>query len=68
MNPNLCGRHLDHLRAGADCIASASYQASFTGLERLGLDHPEAAELMRRSVRLAMEVRDEFWGDGRRAP
>ena len=56
--------HLDYLRAGADCIASASYQASFPGLERRGLDHLEAAELMRLSVRLAVEVRDEFWGDG----
>lgn len=60
--------HLDYLRAGADCVASASYQASFTGLERRGLDHPEAAELTRRSVLLAMEVRDEFWGDGREHP
>jgi len=56
--------HLDYLRAGADCIASASYQASFPGFERRGLDHLAAAELMRRSVRLAVEARDEFWGNG----
>ena len=56
--------HLDYLRAGADCIASASYQASFPGFKRRGLDHQQAAELMRRSVRLAVEARDEFWGDG----
>jgi homocysteine S-methyltransferase len=56
--------HLDYLRAGADCIASASYQASFPGLERRGLDHRQGAELMRQSVRLAVEARDEFWGDG----
>ncbi len=56
--------HLDYLRAGADCIASASYQASFPGLERRGLDHRQGAELMRQAVRLAVEARDEFWGDG----
>ena len=56
--------HLDYLRAGADCITSASYQASFPGFERRGLDHLAAAELMRRSVRLAVEARDEFWGNG----
>ncbi|MCZ6754236.1 MAG: homocysteine S-methyltransferase family protein, partial [Gemmatimonadetes bacterium] len=60
--------HLDYLQAGADCIASASYQASFPGLERRGLDHLEAAEVMRRSVRLAVEARDEFWGDGNQHP
>lgn len=60
--------HLDYLLAGADCIASASYQASFPGLEHRGLDHQEAAEVMRLSVRLAREARDEFWGDGRDHP
>ncbi len=56
--------HLDYLRAGADCIASASYQASFPGFERRGLDHQQAADVMRQSVRLALEARDGFWGDG----
>lgn len=56
--------HLDFLEAGADCIASASYQASFPGLERRGLDHQRAAEVIRQSVRLAVEARDDFWGDG----
>ena len=60
--------HLDYLRAGADCIASASYQASFPGFERRGLDHQQAAEVMRQSVLLAVEARDEFWGDGRDHP
>ena len=60
--------HLDYLRAGADCIATASYQASFPGLDRRGLDHRQGAELMRQSVRLAVEARDEFWGNGNDHP
>lgn len=54
--------HRDYLGAGADCITAASYQASFPGLERRGLDHRQAAEVMRRSVRIALDARDEFWG------
>jgi homocysteine S-methyltransferase len=55
--------HADYLAAGADCIASASYQASFEGFRRRGLSEDEAAELLRLSVRLAVEVRDAFWSD-----
>lgn len=53
--------HLDYLRSGADCVTSASYQATFEGLERRGLSHAEAAGLLRRSVELAIEARDLFW-------
>jgi homocysteine S-methyltransferase len=55
--------HLDYLRAGADCITSASYQATIPGLERRGLTHEEATMLLDLSVRLAIEARDEFWSD-----
>jgi homocysteine S-methyltransferase len=61
-NPGLVRAvHLDYLHAGADCIVSSSYQASFPGLERRGLDHQQATEVMRQSVQLALEVRDGFW-------
>src|SRR6516165_4358434 len=53
--------HLDYFRAGADVATSASYQASFAGFARRGLNQAQAAELMVRSVRLAQEARDLFW-------
>ena len=53
--------HYDYLVAGADCIASASYQATIEGFERRGVSRPDAIETIRASVRLAIEARDEFW-------
>jgi len=55
--------HLGYLLAGADCIASASYQATIEGFVRRGLAEDEAGELLRRSVHLALEAREEFWSD-----
>ncbi len=53
--------NLDYLRAGADCIVSASYQATIPGLMRRGLTPTEAENLLRFSVQIAQEARDEFW-------
>lgn len=53
--------HLDYLRAGADCIISASYQATIAGFMRQGLAEDQAAALLRRAVTLATEARDSFW-------
>jgi homocysteine S-methyltransferase len=55
--------NLDFLAAGADCIATATYQASLTGLRRRGLSDAEAIDVLRQSVRLAVEARDEFWAE-----
>jgi homocysteine S-methyltransferase len=55
--------HADYFAAGADCVITASYQASFEGFARRGLSRAQAAELMRLSVRLAVEARDEFWAE-----
>ncbi len=57
--------HLAFFRAGAVIATSASYQASFEGFARRGLDHREAAGLMRRSVDLARAARAEMAEDGR---
>jgi len=57
--------HLDFLAAGADCIVTSSYQASLEGFGRRGLGEGEAAELLRRSVRLGLEARDAFWSEPR---
>ena len=50
--------HRDYFEAGAEVVITSSYQASFQGFERLGLDRAQAEELMRRSVRLAREAAD----------
>src|SRR5262245_16903030 len=52
--------HLDYLRAGARIITSASYQASFEGFARHGLDHAEAVRLLNLSVALALEARAAY--------
>ena len=53
--------HLDYLDAGADCIASASYQATIEGFVGRGLTAAGARELIERSVALARDARDEYW-------
>lgn len=60
--------HRDYFEAGADVATSASYQASFEGFARRGLDAAQAAALMRLSVQLAREARDAFWADWLASP
>jgi len=48
--------HADFLRAGADVVITASYQASFAGLRDAGVDPDETVELLRRSVALARDA------------
>lgn len=55
--------HLAYLDAGADCIATLTYQATFEGLRARGLTDAECEDTLRRGVRLAVEVRDAFWSD-----
>jgi len=60
--PDLIRRlHVDYLVAGADCVVSASYQATVAGLMRKAQSEEQAIELLRRSVQLALEARDSFW-------
>ena len=55
--------HSRFLEAGADCIISATYQASFPGLARYGLSDKESERLFRFAVELAAEERNRFWRD-----
>jgi homocysteine S-methyltransferase len=55
--------HLDYFRAGADVATTATYQATFEGFARRGIERREAARLMRRAVALAADARDEFWAE-----
>jgi len=51
--------HLDYLKAGADIITTASYQASFPGFVKQGYTKEKAIELMKCSTRLGIEARNE---------
>ena len=53
--------HLDYFKAGADCAITASYQATIQGFAKRGLNEKEAFALIQKSVKLAIEARDEFW-------
>ncbi|MCG6957954.1 MAG: homocysteine S-methyltransferase [Gemmatimonadetes bacterium] len=55
--------HLDYLAAGADCIATVTYQATFEGMARRGLTDMESEEVLRSAVTLAVEARDAFWAE-----
>lgn len=59
----IAAAHRAFFRAGAQVAISASYQASFGGFESFGIDHNHAVKLMRRSVILAQNVRDELRPD-----
>jgi homocysteine S-methyltransferase len=63
-NPDLIRQvHYDYFVAGADVATTASYQATIPGLLRRGLNRKQAADVLRRSVQLAQQARDEFWRD-----
>jgi len=55
--------HYDYFKAGADCAITASYQATIEGFTKRGLNKKEAIDLIKKSVKLAIEARDEFWAD-----
>src|SRR5512147_3181691 len=55
--------HYDYFKAGADCVITASYQATIEGFMKRGLNKEESIDLIKKSVRLAIEARDEFWSD-----
>jgi homocysteine S-methyltransferase len=58
--------HLDYLRAGADCIETASYQASAFGYRQLGRDPREAERAIRQSVAIAEQARARYAGENPR--
>lgn len=52
--------HLDYLRAGADCISTASYQVSAQGYHAIGRSSGEAENALRRSVEIAEQARARY--------
>ena len=59
----ICAVHLDYFNAGADVAITASYQATVEGFAKRGLSREQAIDLMKKSVQLAKDARDEFWSD-----
>jgi homocysteine S-methyltransferase len=55
--------HYDYFKAGADCAITASYQATIEGFMKRGLSREQAWALLQKSVRLAIEAREEFWAE-----
>ncbi len=52
--------HARYLEAGADCIVTATYQATHEGLARRGLTDRDAERTMLDAVRLALRARSRF--------
>jgi len=52
--------HLEYLRAGADCISTASYQVSAMGYAELGRPASDAATALRESVAIAEAAREIY--------
>ncbi len=52
--------HLSYLNAGADCIITASYQASIPGCIEVGMTKKEAVQLLKDCVNIALDAREEY--------
>lgn len=57
--------HFDYFAAGAQCVTSASYQASYAGFAKTGLGAEETTLLLQRSVALAQTARARFEKHGK---
>ena len=55
--------HLDYFNAGADVAITASYQATVEGFAQRGLNKNQAIGLIKKSVQIAKDARDEFWSN-----
>lgn len=60
--------HRDYFEAGADVATTASYQATFQGCARHGLTASQTAQLLRASVLLAAQARDDYLHHSARQP
>ena len=56
--------HAAYFAAGAQCVTSASYQASYEGFAARGVSEAETTRLLRRSVALADRARTRYGGRG----
>lgn len=57
--------HRDYYEAGSDICLSASYQATVPGFEAKGFTAEESEDLLRRSIALVQEAREDFLSEGK---
>lgn len=57
--------HTAYLAAGADCIITATYQASIPGFTAAGLSNEDARKMLVFAVDLASNARKAFWKDNK---
>ncbi|WP_336764842.1 homocysteine S-methyltransferase [Paenibacillus sp. USHLN196] len=55
--------HTDYFRAGADCAITSSYQATVDGFSKRGIGEQAALDLIRKTVELAAQARDDVWAE-----
>lgn len=55
--------HTDYLNAGADCLITASYQATYQGLTHRGYTWEQAEKIITSAVTLAKTCVDTFWAN-----
>lgn len=55
--------HADYFRAGADCAITSSYQATVEGFGKRGIGEQQSLELIRKTVELAVQARDDVWAE-----
>lgn len=69
-NPNAIKQvHADYFTAGADVAITASYQASVQGLaDHSGMSFDEAVDLIKLSVKLALQAREDVYASGEVSP
>jgi len=61
-NPQLIQKvHEDYIQSGADIITGCSYQATFQGFEKEGINFNEARKLFERSIKLAHQAVNNVW-------
>ncbi len=53
--------HTNYFRAGADCGITCSYQATIPGLMDKGYTRTQAEDLIRQSVALFLDAREQWW-------
>ncbi|MFB5663713.1 homocysteine S-methyltransferase [Alteribacillus sp. HJP-4] len=55
--------HADYFRKGADIAITSSYQATIDGFAKRDIKKEEAIELIKKTVHLARQARDEVWNE-----
>jgi len=52
--------HYQFLESGAEVLITSSYQATFQGFKKIGIDEEEATQLLKLSVSIAIQARQDF--------